>query len=490
MNTQIELTDLLAGFAAARDEAAAPHGAARLPVISAQVRRRRVVRTVAASGLAAAAVLGIAVGVYGLTRPDPTPPVQVPTPTVTRAPSPTPTEEPTEKPTEESPRPLGDVTVHPLLPTAEPLLEGVLEGTTSAWSMVTYYDIDVADGGEADHPTVLDLVAPDGSRFEVPTPVPLMAPCDFCGSSAEVGGAPVVSEWLPGTSLAIVTPVFDDVDVARHYQLTDLLTGEVLQSVDAADGEWAHMFFVGDGTSDVLVVRTYPQNDVGGDGVRVFERRRADGSLVAAFDIDPADQIQHFVIDEAGRQVAFEGAGELRVLDLLTFAEVVRLPVPASDSCQADYTGAMEGPGQPLAQAWLDGDSIVLVCGEADEISGTTGEHLWLVDVDGTTIDLGGGHETTGLATLAGRLLLSDQSTWFELRADGTRSDLPMDRTVDPGRFVDGRLVYVDQYGGDGGAAEPTGELIWVDPFTGSRGTLLELVDPGSRMVAAYVPSR
>lgn len=39
-----------------------------------------------------------------------------------------------------------------------------------------------------------------------------------------------------------------------------------MQTVDAADDEWAHMFFVGDGTSDVLVVRTYPQNDIGGTG--------------------------------------------------------------------------------------------------------------------------------------------------------------------------------------------------------------------------------
>lgn len=489
MNAQIELTELLAGFAGARDEAAARDGAARLAVITSQVRRRRVVRTVAASGLAAAAVLGIAAGVYGLTRPDPTPPVQTPTPTVTRTPSPTPTQEPTEEPTE-PPQALGDVTVHPLLPAAEPLLEGILEGTTPAWSMVTYYDIDVANGADGDHPTVLYLVAPDGSRFEVPTPVPLMAPCDFCGAFAELGAAPVVNEWLPGTSLAVVTPVHDDVDVARHYELTDLLTGEVLQSLDAADGEWAHLFFVGDGTSDVLVVRTYPQNDIGGDGVRVFERRRADGSLVAAFDVDPADQIQHFVIDEVGRRVAFEGIGEVRVVDLLTFAEVARVPVPASDTCHADYTWGMEAPGQPLVQAFMDQDRVVFGCGEGDEISGTTGSHFWLVDLDGTTTDLGGGHETIGFATLAGRLLLSDESTWFELRPDGTRSDLPMDRTVDPTRFVDGRLVYVDQYGGDGGVGETTRELIWVDPFTGARGTLLELVDPGSRMRMAYTSWR
>ncbi len=490
MNAQIELTDLLAGFAAARDEAAAPDGAARLPVIASRVRRRRVVRTVAASGLAAAAVLGIAAGVYGLTRPDPTPPVQTPSPTVTRTPSPTPTEEPTQGPTEEPPQALGDVTVHPLLPPAQPLMEGVLEETTPAWSMVTYYDIDVENGADGDHPTVLYLVAPDGSRFEVPTPVPLMAPCDFCGADAEAGAAPVVTEWLPGTSLAIVTPVFDDVDVYRHYQLTDLLTGEVLQTVDAADDEWAHMFFVGDGTSDVLVVRTYPQNDMGGDGVRVFERRHADGSLVAAFDIDPADQIQNFVVDEDGRQVAFQGSRDVRVLDLLTFAEVSRLPVPESEACQPDYWRDMEPPGEPRASSWLDSDTIVFECYEGDLVSGSTAAHFWLVGSDGATTDLGGGHPMVGAAAVAGRLLVADGSTWFELRSDGTRSALPMDLTVDPARFVDGRLVYVDQYGGDGGVAETTRELIWVDPFTGARGTLLELRDPGSRMRVAYVPWR
>lgn len=490
MNAQIELTDLLAGFAAARDEAAAPEGAARLPLIATQVRRRRVVRTVAASGLAAAAVLGIAAGVYGLTRPDPTPPVQTPSPTVTRTPSPTPTEEPTQEPTEEPPQPLGDVTVHPLLPTAEPLLEGILEGTTPAWSMVTYYDIDVANGGDGDHPTVLYLVAPDGSRFEVPTPVPLMAPCDFCGAYAELGAAPVVADWLPGTSLAIVTPIFDDVDVSRHYQLTDLLTGEVLQSVDAADGEWAHMVFVGDGTSDVLVVRTYPQNDILGDGVRVFERRHADGSPVAAVDIDPADQIQHFVIDQTGRRVAFEGVGEVQVLDLLTFAEVARLPVPASDTCHADYTWGMEAPGQPLARSWLDQDSLVFGCGEGNEVSGTTGTYLWLVDLDGTTTDLGGGHDVIGITTVAGRLLTRDQSGWFEVSPDATWSRIPLAPTADVQRFVDGRFVYVDQDPGLDGAAPATGYLVWAEPFTGTGGSLLELVDPGSRMSVAYVPWR
>lgn len=490
MNAQIELTDLLAGFATARDEAAAPEGAARLPLIATQVRRRRVVRTVAASGLAAAAVLGIAAGVFGLTRPDPTPPVQTPAPTVTPTPTRTPTPTPSEEPTEEPPQALGDVTVHPLLPTAEPLLEGILEGTTPAWSMVTYYDIDVANGGDGDHPTVLYLVAPDGSRFEVPTPVPLMASCDFCSATGETGAASVVNEWLPGTSLAIVTPIFDDVDVARHHRLTDLLTGEVLQSVDAADGEWAHMFFVGDGTSDVLVVRTYPQNDILGDGVRVFERRRADGSLVAAFDIDPADRIQHFVIDDAGRRVAFEGAGEVRVLDLLTFAELARVPVPASDSCQPDYTWDMESPGQPFVQAWLDEDSVVFHCGEGDGVSGTTGAHLWLVDLDGTTTDLGGGHEVIGITTVVGRLLVRDQSGWFEIRPDATWSTIPLAPTADVQRFVDGRFVYVDQDPGLDGGAPATGYLVWTEPFTGTGGSLLELVDPGSRMSVAYVPWR
>ncbi len=488
MNPQIELTELLAGFAGARDEAVAPDGPARVQAIVAHVRRRRVMRTVAASGLAAATVLGIAVGVYGVTRPEPTPPVDSPTPSVTPTPTPTPTEEPTQEPTEEPPQPLGEVTVHPLLPAAEPLMEGMLETTTPAWSMVTYYDTDVANGVDGDHPTVLYLVAPDGSRFEVPTPVPLMADCAFCSVTGERGAAPVVNEWLPGTSLAVVTPIHDDVDVSRHYELTDLLTGQVLARVDAADSEWAHMFFVGDGTTDVLVVRTYPQNDIGGDGVRVFERRSADGSLVAAFDIDPTDEIQHFVIDEAGRQVAFQGVDELRVVDLATFADVARLPVPGADTCQPDYRWSLEEPGRPLAQAWLDPSAVVFSCFEGDQYSGSTSAHFWLVGLDGTTTDLGGGHPMHGNATVGGRLLVSDESTWFELQSDGTLSGLPMDRTVGLGRLVDGRFVYVDMFFDEGG--EPTGDLVWADPFTGERGTVLELVDPGSRLRVAYVAWR
>lgn len=479
MNAQTEFAALLAGFAAAREEGAAPDGAARLGRIAAQVRRRRLVRVVVSTGAAAAAVLGIAVGVYAVARPDPTPPAETAAPTVLPTPAPTASDEPDQAPTA-----LGEVTVHPLLPSAEPMPEGLLEQTTADWSMVTYYDAELAEGGEGDHPTVLYLLGPDGSRHEVPTPVRLMADCEFCSGVGEHGLAPTVSEWLPGTSLAVVTPIYDDVDTSRHFELTDLLTGEVLQRLDAADGEWAHMHFVRDGTSDVLVVRTYPQSDAGGDGVRVFERRGVDGSLVAAYDLDPADGIQHFTIDGSGRRVAFQGADELVVVDLATFAEVARMPVPGADTCMAGARWDLGSPGNAAARLWLDEDTLVLRCAEGDLVTGATGAHFWLVDLDGSTIDLGGEHPWYGTAGYRGRLLVSDTVTWYELRPDGSRAALAMDATVGADRVVDGRFVYVDEHVSDDGP-EPTGNLVWTDPVTGRRGELLELVDAGSRIQVA-----
>lgn len=476
MSTQIELTDLLAGFAAARDEATAPDGAARLPVVAAQVRRRRLVRTVTVSGLAAAAVLGIAAGVYGLTRPDPTPPVESPTPTVTPSPTPTPTEEPTEEPTQEPPQPLGEVTVHPLLPAAQPLMEGVLEETTPAWSMVTYYDQDLALGPEVDHPTVLYLVAPDGSVMEVPTPVSLMAPCTFCDGSS----VPAVREWLPGTSLAIVTPLHDDNESVLHWQMVDLLTGEVLVAVDGEPGSFLSMRFVHDDTADVLVVR---EDVVIGESARIasIERRHADGTLAARFDggYETASPYAWDVSPD-GSLVSLHGLGEALVLRASDLGESARVRPAALDCPAGEFVSA------PLAPVrWHDDATLWFRC-SVQTADARLLQTAWLVPLQGQAQVVA--REVAGYVagSFAGHALLhlADENTWYVVRPDGSRYDAPIlsSHVITP-PDTEGMLTYTDDVYDDN--RELTQALHRVDLLAGTSTTLLAPVDLGSTMFLA-----
>lgn len=474
MSAQVELKDLLAGFAAARETASTDDGAARIPALATRVRGRRVVRAAAASGAAAAAVLGLGAAVYGLTRPDHVPPVELPTPVVTPTPSPTPTDDdPAEEPTPDA---LGPVTDHPLLPDAEPLRTGAIEGTGPGWSLVTYYDADLTLGAEPDHPTVLYLLAPDGRPAEVPTPVPLMAECTFCGDGSFV---PAVHEWLPGTALAIVAPVHDDPESILHWQVVDLVSGQVLQAIEAEPGGWVGVRFVGDGTTDVVVVHERVAIERSAAGVTRVERRRADGALVAEHGAYDTGYAFAWSVSPGGAYVALHGDGEGLVLRSADLDEVARPTADDAPCPQGDAGGRALSPA-----GWSDESTLLFTC-VAFSSTGTSRTTALAVPLDGDPRELGRDLVEDVAGAFDGRLLLHDWASgaWATLGADGSRTDvLVRARSLDPGaRPVAGRLVHADdEHGPDG--AEPTWAVSSTDLADGGVETLLAPVDAGSRL--------
>lgn len=159
-----------------------------------RVRRRRAVRhaveAVAVLPVVAAAAVG---GWLLLGGPDPLPPVVTPSPTGTptdeQAPTPTPTASPTPTQTPEVPY-LSTVTVHPLLPPAERLPQGLLAETDADWSLLRY---EAGPVTSADQPGVSEeyLLSPDGRLFQLP------------GHQGSITG------WRPGSTRAVAIQASD-----------------------------------------------------------------------------------------------------------------------------------------------------------------------------------------------------------------------------------------------------------------------------------------
>jgi drug/metabolite transporter superfamily protein YnfA len=474
MSARVELADLLAGFAAAREAASQPEGATRVPALTAAVHRRRVMRATVTTAAAAAVVLGVGAGVYGLTSPEPTPPAETLTPT----PTPDETEEPEVTP---EPELLGSVTVHPLLPEAEPLPAGLVEETTPGWSMVTYYPVDRDSG---DHPTVLYLLAPDGRLFEVPTPVPLMAPCDFCDGGAD-DTAPALKAWLPGTSLAIVSPLYDDVELDGHYQVVDLLSGAVLQSIDAPGGSWVTVDFVRDGTTDVLVVTEAVAIEPELAEVTRIERRRVDGTVVAEHGGVDVVLPLSWRLSPDGALLALPGEdGAAVVLRASDLTEVAR-PVPGAARCPAG-----DGGHPLMATGWVDDQTLLFTCTAFQAPSGDPLVGPQTAVTTAVAVPLAGeprmlAPEVVGSVegVAGGRLLLHDwlAGTWTALGPDGARTDLDLRTSWLPpnARLTRDRLVHVEDQEWNGG---PTWTVVSTDLATGETRALLPLVDSASRV--------
>lgn len=90
-----------------------------------------------------------------------------------------------------TPRLLSTVTVGPLLPTAEPLPEGLLARTDGTWTLVRYSAVPAGAVSEADLVRVEYLLSPDGHRYQLP---------------AHPGWT---EEWVPGTVRALARQTDD-----------------------------------------------------------------------------------------------------------------------------------------------------------------------------------------------------------------------------------------------------------------------------------------
>lgn len=364
--TSRDLHDLLRDLV--DEETAASAGSAvdvdrELRVVGARVARQRLVRGAAASAGAAAAVVVLAVAVQAA-GPEPAPPATpTPSPSETLAPSPTPTPTATPSatptPTEQPEPEVGGVTVHPSLPPAQGLPEGLLATTTREWSLMTYE----ADGDVATptSPTVVYLLAPDGTVYEVPTPLDL-------GSGEQDGR--FVTEWLAGSSLVLLH--HGTAGGETWTEVADVLTGEILMSLPGGQVP-ASAHFVGDGTSDVVVaVQDFTSG--GQDDLSVvtsMTRLTADGRVVAsAPGFTPLPLvIDAVVVDGTGSRLLLADAAGVRVVDARTLATTGGVGMPAY------------GSGGCRGATWV-GDEVLLACSD-DSPDATPSTDVWATGPSG-----------------------------------------------------------------------------------------------------------
>ncbi|WP_199424983.1 hypothetical protein [Actinotalea solisilvae] len=404
--TSRDLHDLLRDFAheeGAASAATAPDPALEARALGARIARQRLVRTGAASLGAAAAVVVLAVAVQAA-GPEPAPPATPtpsPAPSESAAPSPTPTATPAPAPTPTptAPVPTG-VTVHPDLPPAQALPDGLLGATSPGWALVTY------GAGAEVGPVVLYLVSPEGVVYEVPTEVPLRR-------SPERGGGTSLVDWLPGTSLAVVAQ--DGTGGATEHAVVDLLTGEVDGVLETGDDQPGPRF-VRDGTTDVLVTRYATDNTAELVTTVTVERRTSQGELVAAL---PAyTQLPGFndgVLDATGTRLLVGSTSGVQVLDTRDLTALHSVPMPAygTGGCQ---------------HAWFVGDDVVLGCSTA---LGTA--DLWLSGEGGLTTLASGlpGDPWSTFGTDRG-VVVADHTggAATEVLPDGTRQAVPWSQRV------------------------------------------------------------
>ncbi|WP_258725317.1 hypothetical protein [Cellulomonas sp. NS3] len=451
---------------------------AEVRALTARVRRRRALRATAA-GLGAATVMGV--GALGVQAADRTDEVPVdPRPSVTRtspAPSPsvtrTGTPAPTPTPTSEEPAVLGEVTVHPLLPPAQPLRAGMLEAAGPGWHLVTVsvpweVEPDVPDAP----PPVLYLVSPSGDRFEVPTPVPLTI-----DSATWDGGT--VEDWAPG-STAVVTFVSTGVSLGDtrtgYLAVRDLLSGETFAEIPVPETEWVGATFVGDGTTDVLVTRRVAWTE-GYTQVDRVQRLTRDGVEVGALGAmrQSARSDEAFVRSPDGSTLVLNDADGLRLVRTRDLAVIGDVTVPYPDA-----------PGACGVWTWWDDDRVVLRC-QPDGPS-LTGEaetsELWLAPASGDAPArrLGDAQSYVGATMVAGRLVVLGTPSWTAVDESGTVTTLPWSSDLSaPLHGTAGDRVHVRRSTAAGGQ-----EIVSVDPFTGQ---VAQLVPPVTSLDLRVAPT-
>lgn len=452
-----DLRSVLEGFG--HDEA---HGGELTPAgldaevraLTARVRRRRVLRSTAVGIGAAAAVTIGALTVQAVDRPDAVP--ADPTPSVTRTtPVPSPTPTPTPTPTSEEPPVLGDVTVHPLLPAAQPLRAGMLESAGDDWQLVTFDTGAVPDGP----PPVLYLVDPQNTHYEVPTPVAVAI-----DRATDEGG--YVEDWRPGSTIAVVF-VSTGSNVgdghSGYYVLQDLLSGETFGEIPYPEETIVMVDLVGDGTTDVLVTRRNLYSGV----YEGLSRLTKDGAEVAALGPDSATDAldESFAVPSPeGSTVAVNTPGGPRLVRASDLSDLGPVATPEPD-----------GAGRCAAWTWWDEGRVVLRCSPAGaERSWEQPAELWLVPVAGGAPQRLGDVNRAAQATMAAdHLLVHDLGAWTAIDAEGTATPLPAMPDSWIVRSLGDRLLVHVPVGDEGE------RLLAVDPWTGQEASLGELDLPG-----------
>lgn len=366
-----EFADLLRGYAAAQERAAAasaPEPAAEVLHLAARVRRRRLVRTGSVvTGAIAAALVG-AVAVYGVTRPDPIVPAPPPTESETAEPAPSPTasDEPTAQPTRDPGEPDG-VTRHALLPDVEPMTNDLWAQTDADWMLGRYTATkDEADGSSMESPTVLYLLAPDGTAYEVTVPEVLL-PTDATMSDWQL------TDWRPGDSRAVFrAPEMpgDGGDSMAPLLVIDLATGEELVSYPAWDNV---VLLPGDRT---LVVRSDGSLTV----AQIHDRDGYHLQEIGPFDRPPYVEgwpgSRGWAVDPTRTQLLLETPDGTSVFDLADVKQLEMPPIPAP----------AQAPCQPVS--WLEHNRLVVRCAELQDVGGQqeVGSYLWIANLgDGST---------------------------------------------------------------------------------------------------------
>ncbi len=473
MTGDMDFADLLRGYAAQHERAAAAHApdvAGEVLALAGRVRRRRLARTSAAVAVGAAAVLVGSVAVWGVTRPDPVVPAPQPTQS-TVAPSPTeepapPTTDPTAPPEPTVPEGL---TVHPLLPKVQPMKADLWSQTDDGWTLGRYRAArDEADGSRVESPTVLYLVAPDGTTYEVPVPESMRR---YDGREATW----TLRDWLPGQSRVVVTlydpmkEVSDDAPTARL--VVDLATGEELVAYDRFRDHvlllpGGRTFVVRDREDGLRLAQVHDR-----DGVHLAEIGPFDGAPVVSgwawsggVGVDPS-RTQLLVATSEGMS-AFE-------LPALRQLAIPAAPAPAQAPC---------GP-----YSWLEQGRLVVRCADGGvDAAGFLSSQLFVLNLgDGSSrrlTDAEGQDESevtsvwqVGSQVVVGRAV-NDGDCGRDLALvspDGTQTPIGgvggfMADGVQGDRLVGATWACVDADGGDYVRVDPrTGQVATIAPRVG-----------------------
>lgn len=426
-----DITAALRGFADEQRLAAAatpPDLALESGTLARRVRRRRAVRTGSAV-LTTVAVVG-AVTVGSLLSGGRTP-VQ---PAI-----PAPTSTPTTSPTSGAAALRG----------AQPMTPGMLDAAGDDWSLIGYSAMD--DAQDVLGPQTAYLLSPDGQAFVVP---------------ADLDGW-YLQDWLPHSSLVVAATAEGAVHVL------DLVTGEVGPDLGfAAPIRPAYdvgVQFVGDGSSDVLVV------EEGTSGARL-SRVGADGEVRAT--------TAPFFLLSHGSAVWLASPDRSRVvLNETTGPRAVTTDRLAPSALPAPYP---DRPDACRAWMWVDDAEVLLECTPAGASTFSTSDasmEYWLVPVDGDDprqlVGLPiperlGGVWRVGDRLVAGSFGLTESASWWEVTDDGV---VPLSAGGSPDLTVyavrgSELLATLRPYAET--AATASVQLVAIDPVGGTTRTVAE----------------
>ena len=452
----IHLSAALRDFADDQGRAAAvraPDTDLEAQLIVSRVRRRKLTRvsTVAASVVAVLA-LG-AVTVYGATRPEPVPPVDSPEPAPIQSPTPSPTA------TAGAEVDTG-VTVHPLLPEALPLEQGMLAAAPPGSSLVLFQ---ATCGYPCPHPTapqVLYLVTPEGAYFEA-----RLAGLDNLG----------MVDWRPGSARTLFTRwsgAASSEENSLEYVVIDLETGDVVgEPFGADDPYYPGQAWLG-ATDDVYLV--VPPTEWG----ERSELRRVSysGAVLASTPIAREPEL----IWNADRSLVLENGSSGPVVFRTPSLEAVALTPLLADS--ETSVASCDGIG------WFSATEVLLDCTEmnAPEVAGQgyamADRCYWIVSPSGAATRLGFQQARRSMPVwqiwrLGDRVVGVDRWAGFGTQAESSLVEVTRSGAFNPlGRDASSLTVHGSVRDGlvaSVRAADGRYSLQFIDPFTGASSTLL-----------------